>query len=165
MSTITTTYSEGRYTAAVLEQGFEKSSIQGTPGFYLRLKILKRYDANGQLVECPQFERDYIQWLANETSLRILRGDLKALDVQFKELTQLDPATPDHIGLVGRTIEVTCKLETYNGRQRERWGIARVRKKLDSGAVRALDVRLRDGNTADNSSPPVPPPSDNNTPS
>jgi hypothetical protein len=135
----TTTYSNGKYRAEILEQGFTASTAKGTPAFFLLLKIRERYDANGSLVECPQYERPYTQYLANETGVNILRGDLKALGVQVTSFAQLDPATPDHVNLVGRQIDVTCDLESYQGKQRERWSIARTRSTLPSDALRALD--------------------------
>jgi hypothetical protein len=151
----TTTYTNGKYLAEVLDQGFEESS-QGTPGFFLKLKILNRYAADGQLVECQQYERHYIQFLGNEIGIRILRADLKALGVEVTDLTQLEPANPDHVPLVGRKVDVVRGVEVYNGREQERWSIPR--KKLGLDAVRALSAQyrhlLRDGNAP---APPAPP--------
>jgi hypothetical protein len=164
----TTTYGKGRYLAEILEQGLTTSAAKGTPCFYLQLQILNRYDANGGLVDCPQYERTYTQYLANETGVNILRADLKALGVQVTTFAQLDPATPDHVNLVGRQIDVTCELEAYQGRQRERWGIARTRSTLAPEAVRALDDQfghlLRGGNGQAQPAPAVNAPNDTDAP-
>jgi hypothetical protein len=165
---MTTTYSKGKYLAEILEQGLTTSAAKGTPGFYLQLKILKRYDANGGPVECPQYERTYTQYLANETGVNILKADLKALGVQVTTFAQLDPATPDHVNLVGRQIDVTCDLESYQGKQRERWGIARTRSALAREAVRALDDQfghlLRGGSGQAQPAPAVTAPNNSNAP-
>jgi hypothetical protein len=164
----TTTYTKGKYQAEVIEQGLTSSAAKGTPGFSLQLKILKRYDASGGLVECPQYERTYMQYLANETGVNILRADLKALSVQVTTFAQLDPATPDHVNLVGRQIDVTCDLEAYQGKQRERWGIARTRSTLPPEAVRALDDQfghlLRGGSGQAQPAPAVTAPNESDAP-
>jgi hypothetical protein len=160
----TTTYTNGMYRAEILDQGFEESSSKGTPGFFLLLKILNRYTADGQLEACQQYERVYTQFLANEIGIRILRADLQTLGLQVTDLTQLDPANPDHIRLVGRKVDVVCGTEVYKGLQRERWGFPRARKKLGLDAVRTLGARyahlLGNGNAP---APPAPPaaPNDN----
>jgi hypothetical protein len=147
---MSTTYTNGKYRAEIREQGFEESPTKGTPYFFLQLTILGRYDAQEQLQECPRYERTYAQYLANDTGVQILKGDLKAIGVEMNDLSQMDPSSPHCINLVGRQIDVVCKLETYQGRERERWTIPRSRKRLDRDAVRALNDRfghlLRDGN-------------------
>jgi hypothetical protein len=166
-SDMTTTYGKGTYVAEVLEQGFTESTAKGTPGFFLQVKIIGRYDVKGEIQECPQFERTWTQWLANETGVNILRGDLKALGAEITDLTQLDPALPGHVSLVGRKIDLTCDLETFQGKQRERWGVARRRQKLDLTAVRALNDRfghlLRDGR-GESRNPGVAAPNDSDIP-
>jgi hypothetical protein len=133
-----TTYQAGRYQAEVLDQGFEVSPNKGTPAFYLQLRILARYDASGVLVDCPQYERTYMQYLANETGVQILRGHLGALGVKICDLMEIDPSEANHVSLVGRQIDVDCVIESYQGQQRERWTISR-RKKLAADALRALN--------------------------
>lgn len=150
---MTTTYDKGLYQAEIVAQGFEESAAKGTPGFYLQLRILGRYDANGALQDCPRYERTIQQWLANEVGVNILLGALKALDVQVANLTQLDPGSAHHVNLVGRKIDVACELETYLGRQVERWSLPRSKKKkLALDKVRDLDDKfghlLRDNGLA-----------------
>jgi hypothetical protein len=154
---MSTTYTAGKYQAEVLDQGFTESASKGTPGFYLQLKILGRYDAAGVVQPCPQYERTYTQYLSSEIGVNILKDDLKALGVQVTELTRLDPEVPGHESLVGRTIDVECKIESYNGKQMERWSIPRRKQaKLSRDAIRDLDAKfshlLRDGTV-----PPKPP--------
>jgi hypothetical protein len=48
---MTTTFAKGRYGARVFDQGFDESSTKRTPGFYLQLKILGRYDTEGTITE------------------------------------------------------------------------------------------------------------------
>jgi hypothetical protein len=153
-----TTYVNGRYLAEILGHGFTRSSTKNTPGFFLQLRILKRYGEKGLRVDCPQYERTLTRFLASEASVHILRGELKSIGVQVASFAQLDPATPDHVSLVGRQIDVTCELESYDGRLQERWSIAR--RTLAPEAVRALDEQfghlLRDGNGQSERAPATP---------
>jgi hypothetical protein len=153
------TYVPGRYKAEVVGQGFERSRLKETPCYCLQLRITGRYDERGDVQDCPRFERTYTQYLANETGVGILRGDLKALGVEVSDLTRLDPGAPDHINLVGRLIEVECGHETFNGQTRERWRIYRPRKKLDLDELAELNARFRQvlGGSPGGASAPTPP--------
>jgi hypothetical protein len=137
-----TTYTPGTYQAEVVGQGFGASRIKGTPCFTIQFRVVGRYDGQGGVQECPTFERTADQYLATETGAAILRGDLSALGVEVTQLTQLEPGTPGHVSLVGRTIDVTCEHEVYQGRVRERWRVHRPRAKLDLESVRDLDARF-----------------------
>jgi hypothetical protein len=163
-----TTYANGRYHAEILEQGFERSPAKGTPFFFLKVRILGRYDEQGQLQDCPQYERDYRQYLVSEVSFNILKGALKTLGFEINGLLQLDPGSPDYVNLVGRKIDMTCDLETYQGRQRERWDIPRVREKLDLDALRYLNDKyghLLGGGKGEGKAPDDAPPNGSGVPS
>ena len=143
------TYSKGRYQAEILDQGFGESSVKHTPCFFLQLRILGRYGADDRVQECPCYEHTYTQYLANDTGVHILKADLKAIGLEITDLAQLDPSCPNCANLIGRTINVVCKLENDRGKETERWSL-RSRKKLDLDTVRTLNDRfghlLRDGN-------------------
>src|SRR6516165_5263358 len=134
----TTTYANGRYLAEILEHGLMQSSAKNTPGFFIQIRILKRYNDKGQPGDCPQYERTIVQYLGHETGIGILKGDLKALGVRVTSFAELDPDVPNHVNLSGRQVDVTCELEPYEGRLRERWSIARPRRRLPSEALKAL---------------------------
>lgn len=148
---MSTTYKPGTYQAEIRDQGFTEANT-GTPGFFLQLQICGQIDKDGNLLECPRYERPLTYWLKNEINVNILKGALKVLDVEISDLSQLDPENPKSISLVGRKIEVACTIESVNGREMERWNIPRSKKKLTSDAVRALDDQFghlfRDGNAA-----------------
>src|SRR5262245_13409751 len=137
-----TTYSPGKYRAAVVDQGFVESPSRGTPGFFLQLRILKRYGANDALEACPEYERTLTQYLANATGVNSLLVQLKAIGVTVTDLAQLDPEAAGGVRLAGMEIDVECEVESYLGRERERWGIPRSRKKLKPDAIRALSDRF-----------------------
>jgi hypothetical protein len=139
---VPTTYSKGDYRAEIVDQGFLESPSKRTPGFSLQFKILKRYGADGELQECPQYERTYTQYLNTETGVNILRGDLQALGVEVSDFNQLDLANPNAIKLVGRQIDVQCKIEDFNGRAQERWLISRGPRKLRLDAVQKLNLQF-----------------------
>jgi hypothetical protein len=138
---MSTTYTKGDYQAEILDHGFDRSQIKGTPAFFMQLRILGRFAANGKLTDCPQYERTYRQYLSTETGFRVLCGDLRTLGLEVASLDQLNLGAPDHINLVGRKITVSCAPEVFNGRQVERWRIARNRAKLDLDAIRALNQK------------------------
>jgi hypothetical protein len=165
----TTTYQPGKYRAQVVEQGFVESSNKGTPGFSIQIRILGHYAENGELVECPHYERTITQWLANDVGAAILGADLKAIGVQGAGIRELDPDNPNHVSLVGRQIDVTCTPEVYDGRTRERWTITRTRAALAHNAIQDLDDRFGDllragGNGAAQPAAPVTAPNQTDTP-
>jgi hypothetical protein len=139
---MTTTFTAGKYLTEVRDQGFELSLGKESPHFYLRLLILGRFDSAGKVQECPRYERFYIQYINNETGVKILRGDLLSLGLEFTDLTQLAPGAPNHLSLNGKKIEVVCALEVYKGQERERWYIHRQKKKLDLSDLKALDEKF-----------------------
>jgi hypothetical protein len=165
---MSTTYAKGKYQAKVLQQGFEESAAKGTPYFFLQLLILAIYDANGELKECPQYERTYRQYLNTETGVNIFKGDLRTLGVQVSDFSQLDPASPNHVSLVGTVITAGCDVEHYQGKPVERWGILRSGKKLILDAIRALNDQfghlLDGGNGSANPSPAIVKPNDSDVP-
>jgi hypothetical protein len=165
---MSTTYPRGKYQAKVIDQGFEQAASTGTVCFFMQLLVLGRYDEQGNLQECPKFERSYKQYLANETGINILKGDLKSLGVEATDLVQLNLDSQGAISLRDRTIDVVCDHETYKGKVVERWQFPRTRKKLDLDSVRALNDKfghlLQGGNGQPK--PPTPPakPNDSDVP-
>jgi hypothetical protein len=156
---MSTTYRKGKYRAIILDQWFDESRKKKTPGFFLLLKIVKRYGAKDELEACPEYERTYQQYLANETGVNILLGDLKAIGVQITDPTQLLPDAPGAVRLAGKEIDVQCEIEMYNGQERERWRIARSQTKMTLDAVRALNDKFghlfRNGEATPQPAPPV----------
>jgi hypothetical protein len=154
---MSTTYPQGKYQARILDQGFAKSDVKRTPYYFLQLKPLGRYGDGGELVECQQFERTYAQYLSGDTGAGILKGDMKAIGVEYTDLSQLSLDSPDAINLVGRTIDVVCEYETYQGKLQERWKISRSRKKLSLDTIRALNDQLIAAQGDDNATSEDPP--------
>lgn len=136
-----TTYAAGLYKAEILSQGFGTSARKGTPFFFVQVKILGRYDAQGTLQACPQYERTVRQYLTHEVSINIFKTMLKALQVEVTNLEQLDLEAANPISLVGRQLDLLCQLENFEGRTQEQWSLP-LRKKMDLSAVRALNDRF-----------------------
>jgi hypothetical protein len=157
MSTMTTTFSKGKYQAKILAQGYEKSRANETPYFYLQLLIMFRYGADGALQQCPQLERTYKQYVNTEQGVIIFREHLKAWKIDIAGLEQLDPDVPTHLNLVNRTIDVGCDFEHYEGKQRERWGPPRGGTKLGQDALRALNDKFGHLFRGNGTTPPPPP--------
>jgi hypothetical protein len=160
---MTTTYVPGRYRAVILEQGFSRA-LTDSRYFYLLFRITGRYRDDGVLEECPQYERDYRQYLTTQIGVRILRGDLETLGVQVTTFEQLDPNLDGHVCLAGREVDVTCRHEAFNGRVRERWTITRTTPRLDLADLRELDSQfgalLRGASAQPAPKPVVNPPTD-----
>lgn len=138
---MSTTYVAGEYQAEVLSQGFAEAGT-GTPFFFLQIKVLGRYDGDGRVQACPQFERTYRQYLKNDAGIAILRGELKAIGVEVSDLIQLSPEIPTSINLTGRTINAFCTTEVYNGQEREKWQLRQPRKKVSLNTIRELSTKF-----------------------
>ncbi|MBL8795243.1 MAG: hypothetical protein JNM56_15160 [Planctomycetia bacterium] len=120
-------YPEGVYQARVLKQSFEHALTTDTIQFVMALRIQGRYDDEGLLVACPPEIRYYRHSVNSRNACLRLRAELIPLGHMLKGLTELIPGRPDSIDFVGRDIDVSCDVETFEGRPRERWNIKRRR--------------------------------------
>jgi hypothetical protein len=164
-----TTYSPGRYKARIKDYGWCEAST-GTPQFFIQLEILNRYDNDGALVDCPQFERTFYRAIslkdekAKQTCISMLKGDLSAIGVHVDDEAQLDPQHPQAINLFAKELDVLMTLESYQGAPRERWHVRSAeRQKLSIADLRSRigGPLFRKGN---NTPPPASPPPVDDTP-
>lgn len=133
-------FDEATYRVEITRQGFECAST-GTSEFVLDFKILGCLDDQGQQHPCTPGMRSYRQSLANSVGLTLLKGDLKEVGVDLSDLSRLDVDSPDHISLVGKTINMVCQHQQLNDIQVERWRI-RCRKKMPFDEVLRLQEKF-----------------------
>lgn len=76
-----TTYGRGRYRVLDIDLGFGEAAT-GTPFFFLQVRVLRRYAADGGTLDCPCYERTAQQYLGSDAGARILRDSLRPLGVE-----------------------------------------------------------------------------------
>jgi hypothetical protein len=130
----------GRYRAEITDQGFVTAST-GTVMFFLRLQILSKVDAEGELEPCEPCERTY-QKAVKDTTTGWLLADLRAIGVEPERFSQLDPQQPGAIQLIGQEIDAYCEHKPYKDASREEWALRPSRRKLNSDRVRELDAQF-----------------------
>ncbi len=136
-------YEIGRYECEITSQGFRETKT-GNTQFVLRFQVKGRIDpANpDNMFDVTSYERSYYRVLTDNT-IEYFENDMEALGVEFASFTELDPLNPNHTNLTGRSVDMFCSHEAgQNGDLREKWGIARVAKpveSIESNHVKALD--------------------------
>ena len=135
-----TYYAEGPYRAEIKEQGLSKSK-NDNPQFFLKIVVLESLDINP--ISYQQYERT-IFWTVTEKTIDFVVDKLATLGFQGASFRQLDPSHVGHQSFVGQEIEVYCKLETYEGKEREKWDLSftggGTQEPLDESEARKLDA-------------------------
>jgi hypothetical protein len=136
-------YEPGKYRGRIRDYGVFKSEAgQQHPTVFITFDVMGRYDpATGERGPCPPGTRTYTKAITPRT-IDWLLADLKAIGYDKVGLKYLDPEVPGAVDLFGREIDVDCDLETFEGRERERWSIGRgPRTKLAQGDLEELDAQ------------------------
>jgi len=136
---MTTYYAQGPYRAEVIDQGLSQSST-GNPQIFLRIQILESLDINPITVE--QYERT-IYWTLTEKTIEFTLDKLVQLGFKGASFRQLDPLHQGHHSFIGQQIEVYCKIELYQGKEREKWDLSFSGggpEPLDEAEARKLDA-------------------------
>lgn len=117
-------YQKGLYLAKVAGQMLSKSSNKGTDQFVLTFYPIAEIDRETrEHYDCEDGERSLFFYLTENTIKRVVE-DLRSLGFDRNSFLDLDPSTPNHFSFVDKEIEVECDLETYEGKERERWRLA-----------------------------------------
>ncbi len=123
-------FDEGIYTCEITDQGLNKSSKKGTPGFFLRV-----------LPEGSEYTRD-VQWWITEGTAKFVARDLKSLGFKGRSWGELDTRREGFHNFVGATIKVACTHEENGDKVYERWGLpfgGADLKPLDKAEAQQLD--------------------------
>lgn len=148
------TYEQGQYSGQITKQGFgeSKAKADGTPGtpyFYLSFVPDAFHDPmqGGDPVACEQFERTIYFYLTDATGEYVAR-DLRRLGYDRDDLSPLDPEHSEYFSLVGNREKFYCKIETYDGKEREKWSLAMTgtggitHQKITDKTKRHLDAQF-----------------------
>lgn len=136
-----TYYEQSEYWCEIVDHGLSEAKT-GTHQLFVKFKVLGRvnasdpekYDADEQ-----QYERIMYQAITAK-SVEIALDKLEALGFTGTAWSEFDRANPDSQDLVGNSIKMYCKHETYNGEQKERWDISRGGgNRMDAEATSKLD--------------------------
>lgn len=119
-------YQKGRYLCRTTKQGFSEAST-GTPQFFLQFLVGGMIDPKnpqGDLIPVVQLERTMFRAITNKT-MEYLLEDVRQLGYEGSKLSELDPATPNYHSFADSEVEMYCDHDAYNGKQQEKWGLAR----------------------------------------
>lgn len=111
-------------------------------------------DPDGELLACPQYDRTVYKSIT-KASIDFFWQDIDAI-CEAKKIAE-KPTLPSEIvelDLAGAELALYCKIETYNDKQSEKWGIARGGggapevKPLESSEAAKLDAMFGRGKPA-----------------
>lgn len=136
-------YGLGRYLVELLgQQGFSEAGT-GTTQFYMKFQVMAIWShEDGQWHQVETAERTLYKALTANTA-QYFAEDLRALGYTGNSFGPLDMRHPQAHIFQGE-IEMTCQIETYNGKTREKWNIVRgsgrEERAIDGQAVKKLDA-------------------------
>ena len=130
-------YQPGDYACEVVNQGLGETKT-GKPQFYLTFKVLRYADDNERVDQ--QYERMHYRVITANT-VQYFCEDLRTLGFNKSGFRFLSPDQVGHQSFVGNEVTMNCQWETYNGEEREKWGVARVGGSVDIETL--PDAKLR----------------------
>jgi hypothetical protein len=136
-----TYYEPGEYWCEIVDHGLSPAKT-GTPQIFVKVKVLgrvnaadpKQYDADER-----QHERTMYQAVTTST-VEFVLDKLEAIGFTGVAWSEFDRANPNSQDLVGNSIKMYCKHESYNDELKERWDISRGGgNRMDAEATSKLD--------------------------
>lgn len=129
-----TYYTRGAYKAEIIGQGLSTSS-SGNAQIWLQARILESIDDPNMAIQ--QYDRT-VYWSITEGTIDFVLEKLDLLGFAGDSFRQLDPNAANHHSFVGQQVDLFCKIEQYEGKDREKWDLSR---QLSGGPpnVQALD--------------------------
>lgn len=115
-----TYFAQGAYKCEVLDQGLSISKTE-KPQIWLQVRVLESID-NPELT-LNQYERT-IYWTLTDKTIDFTLEKLERLGFSGDSFRNLDPNVEGHHSFVGQVIDCYCKLETYEGKEREKWDLS-----------------------------------------
>ena len=146
-------YENGKYQALIVGQSLGENTM-GNPEVQLRIKPIGIYDRTG---EVSNFDGPYertIYLVLTDATLGTpdkpgwVMQLLQFLGFNGTSFSQLDPAHPQAIDFTNKEVDAVCQVETYEGKDREKWNILRggsnnsPAKPLPNKAIRGLDAKF-----------------------
>lgn len=137
-------YDNGRYFGRITNQALGKAST-GNPQIALRFLVVgKMTTPTAYEPVDTQEERSLFMTITDKTADRI-GNDLATLGFAGTSFRQIDPSTSGHHDFTDTESQFYCKHEEYNGKDQERWSVARQgggmpdMKPLEAKELRDLD--------------------------
>lgn len=138
-------YDPGTYWGKVTNQQLGTTS-NDNPQFVLTFSVsgqVNPADPEGDLLACPAGERNVYRVITDKTIPFVLE-DLARLGFVGDDFAQLDLSMPSCQDFTGTEMAFFCQHDTYDGKVREKWGLARGGganvKPLESGELRSLNA-------------------------
>jgi hypothetical protein len=135
-----TYYDPAEYWCEIVDHGLSEAKT-GTHQIFVKFKVLGRVNAS----DPDQFDADELQYertmyqAITAATVEFVLDKLEAIGFTGAAWSEFDRTNPDSQNLVGNSIKMYCKHETYNGELKERWDIARGGNRMDSEATSKLD--------------------------
>lgn len=162
---MTAYYKTGLHTGECIGQFMGQSeSGKKTPYFALKFNILARVE-NEQEYPVDPGERTVYLYLS-EAALDMSVDVLSHLGYDKDSLKFLDPSQQGFFNFAGKTCDLWCKIEEYQGKEKEKWSVSMPRGPVappDEKELRRLDslfgkaIRARRGPGVPAASPPPTP--------
>lgn len=137
------TFTAGYYVGHIQKWNLSEAGT-GNPQFVINFIPAYKKGPKGAKEECPNDPRSVYRVITDKT-IEYFANDLKALGYDRDTFDDLDPTSPNAFNFEGIEIEVRMKLETYDGRERERWELAMVKteiKPLERQGISALNAQF-----------------------
>lgn len=109
----------GKYMVRVIAQGFSEAKT-GTIQFFFKFVPQCLVSEEGEKVSCADYERTCFMALTDKTIDFSVRN-LRAIGFDGVSFEDLEPDRAGHFSFVGTDVEMECKHESYEGREREKW--------------------------------------------
>ncbi len=135
-----TYYDPSEYWCEIVDHGLSPAKT-GTPQIFIKFKVLGRVNAADPDQFDPdehQYERIMYQAITAAT-VEFVLDKLEVIGFTGTAWSEFDRTNPNSQDLVGNSIKMYCKHETYNGELKERWDIARGGNRMDAEATSKLD--------------------------
>lgn len=136
---MSTFYEQGAYRGEIVDQGLSQSS-NGNPQIWLKFTVKESIDHPTETIQ--SYDR-LIYWTITEKTVGFILDKLAALGFDGESWRQIDLNHINTQSFVGQLEDFYCKLETYEGVEREKWDLSyegSAIKPLDDGQARQLDA-------------------------
>ena len=116
-------YEAGTYNCRIVGQKLSKNERTSNYQVVITVMPLEQQDPAGEWHIVDGEERS-MYFAVTEKAAQWTVDRLATLGLFFDDWAQVDENNPNCCSIVGCTAVVNCKLETYDGRLRERWDVA-----------------------------------------
>jgi hypothetical protein len=122
-------------------QGFGESKQKGTPYFFATFEPIAFIADDGtEETGIPKDRRDVELYITENTADRVV-NNLRSIGWKGSTFANLDPGVAGYHDLAGVEAVLECKLETYEGKERDKWEFPRPPRHSELGkdAKKSLD--------------------------